>query len=115
MYKIASKNQQRRVEKAQKKARRRFKGLGGRTKPKPEITHEDEVALGCKSSEWPEFKEILRAKLLFLNKVGIRDADGAVHELNQMKFKTGSGQRWTRRLIMIAKMKLLDWRPKRYR
>jgi len=112
MYKIASRHQQRRVEKAQKKARRRLKG---RAKPKPEITDEDEVALGCKSSEWPEFKEILRAKLLFLNKVGIlRHAVEAALELNRMKFKTGSGQRWTPRLIMIAKMKLFDWRPKRY-
>jgi hypothetical protein len=40
-----------------------------------EITGGDEVALGCKSSGWGEFKETLRAKLLFLNKANIRRAN----------------------------------------
>jgi hypothetical protein len=71
-----------------------------------EVTGGDEVALGCKSSGWPEFKELLKAKLLFLRKARIGRADEAAAALNRMGFKTGSGQRWTPRLINIAKMKL---------
>ena len=47
-----------------------------------EITGGDEVALGCKSSSWPEFKEILAAKLLFLRKARIGRADHAAAALN---------------------------------
>jgi hypothetical protein len=72
-----------------------------------EITGGDEVALGCKSSGWPQFKEALVAKLLFLRKAKIGRADQAAAALNRMGFKTGSGQPWTPRLINIAKMKLL--------
>lgn len=72
-----------------------------------EITGGDEVALGVKSSGWPEFKEVLKAKLLFLRKANIRRADEAASALNRMGFKTGSGQVWTPRLIKIAKVKVL--------
>src|SRR5262245_58163569 len=69
-----------------------------------EITGGDEVALGCKSSGWLEYKEALKAKLLFLRKARIGRADEAAATLNRMGFKTGSGQPWTPRLINIAKM-----------
>jgi hypothetical protein len=71
-----------------------------------EITGGDEVALGCKSSGWLEYKDALKAKLLFLRKAKIGRADEAAAALNRMGFKTGSGQPWTPRLINIAKMKL---------
>jgi hypothetical protein len=71
-----------------------------------EITGEDEIALGCKSSSWPEFGKALLAKILFLRKANIGRADQAAAALNRMGFKTGSGQRWTPRLINVAKMKL---------
>jgi hypothetical protein len=73
-----------------------------------EITGGDEVALGSKSSGWPEFKEALKEKLLFLKRANIRRADEAASALNRMGFKTGSGQRWTPRLITVAKMKLFE-------
>jgi hypothetical protein len=71
-----------------------------------EITGGDEVALGCKSSGWPQYRELLEAKLLFLRKANLGRADQAASALNRMGFKTGSGQPWTPRLINIAKIKL---------
>jgi hypothetical protein len=43
---------------------------------------------------------------LFLRKARIGRADEAAAALNRMGFKTGSGQRWTPRLVNIAKRKL---------
>lgn len=73
-----------------------------------EITGGDKVALGCKSSGWPEYQKTLRVKLAFLRDANLRRADEAAAALNRMGFKTGSGQQWTPRLVNVAKMLLLD-------
>lgn len=76
-----------------------------------DITRGDNVSLGCNSSGWSEYQDILRARLLFLEKANITHADKAASTFNRMGFKTGSGQQWTPRLINVAKMKLLGWKP----
>lgn len=68
-----------------------------------EITGGDETALGCKSSGWPEYKELLGTKLKGLASNNITRADQAAKVLNAMGFKTGSGQTWTPRLVNVAK------------
>ena len=70
------------------------------------ITFSDEVALGCMSSGWLQYNKSLKAKLLSLKGAGITRADETAATLNEIGFKTGSGQRWTPRLINIAKIKL---------
>lgn len=82
---------------AERRALRRFDITGG-----------DAVALGAKSSGWPEYKEVLKAKLVFLKKANIRRANEAASALNRMGFKTGSGQTWTPRLVNIAKKILFE-------
>ena len=75
---------------------------------KMEITGGDQTALGCKSSGWTEYKDLLALKLKGLTKANITKADQSAKVLNAMGFKTGSGQIWTPRLINVAKHILFD-------
>lgn len=68
-----------------------------------EITGGDETALGCKSSGWPEYKELLATKLKGLASNNITRADQAAKVLSAMGFRTGSGQPWTPRLVNVAR------------
>lgn len=67
----------------------------------------DEVALGCNSAGWPAFAEMLRAKFQILDKAKI-PPDRIAVIWNKDGFKTGAGQRWTPRLVEVAKKKILE-------
>jgi hypothetical protein len=99
LYSEADRNTVFQIE-AERRALRRIDFTGG-----------DQVSLGSKSSGWPEYKEVLRTKLLFLKKAKFFHANEAASALNRMGFKTGSGQTWTPRLINLAKMVLFGWDP----
>ena len=72
-----------------------------------EVTGGDETALGCKSSGWVDYRELLIRKLRGLEGNKVTKADQASRILNITGFKTGSGQSWTPRLINVAKILLL--------
>ena len=65
----------------------------------------DEVALGCNSSDWAGFAELLREKFRALDAAKI-EHDRIAAIWNKDGFKTGAGQRWTARLVDVAKIKL---------
>jgi hypothetical protein len=67
----------------------------------------DEIALGCNSSGWPAFKQTLQAKLDLLHKAKI-PPDRIAVIWNKDGFKTGAGQRWTPRLVEVAKVKISE-------
>ena len=67
----------------------------------------DEIALSCNSAGWPAFAEALRAKLQILDKAKI-PADRIAVIWNKDGFKTGAGQRWTERLVEVAKKKISE-------
>lgn len=71
----------------------------------------DEVALGCNSSGWSAFTDVLRGKMRVLDAGKIDQADRIAAIWNKDGFKTGAGQRWTARLVEVAKIKLAAAEP----
>ena len=92
-------DKKRRIDDAERAALSRVTVLAG-----------DEVALGCNSSGWPAFEQTLRAKFQILDKAKI-PPDRIAVIWNKDGFKTGAGQRWTPRLVDVARQKLADSEP----
>jgi hypothetical protein len=65
------------------------------------ISSEDEILLGVKSSGWATYRKAVQMHIKNCKKANIRGADMIAAALNRFGFKTGSGARWTPRLVKI--------------
>jgi len=69
-----------------------------------EISSEDELQLGMKSSGWKDYLNDLRAELALVRRLNVSAADAIARVWNGKGFKTGYGKTWNARLVKIAKV-----------